>query len=164
MVVIQSINWRIHPNKNAFLGFSGENNTEDFYIVPSEMEDYTYTVDCQNSGNKAFFGLEKTTYGDKQALHVLLTAGQIGASGKVQMQLVGRNSVGVAIKKSNIFILPVGESIDSASGYADLPASAFEEYVAKAGESADSASASAEAAKISEDNAKVSEEAFRYRE
>lgn len=161
-MVLQSINWKIESDKSALMGFSGENNTEDLYVIPQVMEDYTYTMECRAFDMSAFIPLEKVEYSGRAALHALLTAEQIGPAGKVEMQLVGRrtDSNGILFKKkSNVFNVYVGDSINATQQFKDMPASAFEQYVTKAGESADKAKASEEASKTSEDNAKLSEKA-----
>lgn len=87
-MVINCINWNIHIDGRTLLGFSGENNTEDLFVLPSPMEDYTYIIDYKNGNQSAFIPLEKTEYHGNPALHILLTSGQIGASGRAEMQLV----------------------------------------------------------------------------
>lgn len=159
MTVIVMHLWKINIDKSTRLAFSGENNTEDLYIVLSALEDYTYTLDVQNGSDIGVIPLEKATWNNRDALHVLLTSGQIGAAGTVKLQVVGRNSEGELVKKSNIFSAIVGKSINAASRFADMPESAFEDYLTKTGENADSAKESAEAAAQSESNAKASEEA-----
>lgn len=149
MVNIKMDKWYVADSSTPHIGFSGENRTEDVYITPSEMQEYTYTAEILNGGQIIVVPLSKVVYGGVDALHALLTSGQIGAAGTAKMQIVARRSGGsdmVVVKKSNVFAVSIGESINAGDAYADMPASAFEQYVTAAGESADKAKEYAEVA------------------
>lgn len=156
-MILNMNNWRVQRPVSNFLAFSGENNTENLYIIPSLMEDYVYTIDVRNEGQTAFIPLTKAERGGKDVLHVLLTSGQIGPAGEAQMQIVGRREDGTVVKKSNVFAVVVGESINAEKAFENLPESAFEKYVTEIGDKADKARESATAAAKSEENAKASE-------
>lgn len=161
MVNIKMDKWYVADSATPHIGFSGENRTEDVYITPSEMQEYTYTAEILNGGQIIVVPLSKVVYGGVDALHALLTSGQIGAAGTAKMQIVARRSGGsdmVVVKKSNVFAVSIGESINAGDAYADMPASAFEQYVTAAGESADKAKEYAEASGRYAGEAKASAE------
>lgn len=137
MTVIYSSNWEILDARYR-IGFSGESNTEDLYIIPDKLEDYTYVLDCQNGPDKGVIPLEKTkTPQGTDTLHARLASDQIGPAGTILMQLVGRNSEGETVKKSNVFHGIVRNSINS--GISGTPQNVFDKYAAQTGENADKA-------------------------
>lgn len=132
MTVITMTNWEAYGGDEQ-IGFSGENYTEDLYIVPNTMEDYTYTLEIKKGSAKGIISLEKTTYDGSDALHVLLTSAQLGTAGLMSMQVVGSRTDGdtTYIKKSNVFQMRVGTSINADSEITDADLSVLYNYVTK---------------------------------
>lgn len=97
-------NWFIDRNKRQAIGYSGENAVVEFKLEATPEEGFTYYLDVQSKKMKNVILLD-------EELSVTLTTEMLGEAGIKKMQIVAYNET--QIKKSNIFEVEVGESINA---------------------------------------------------
>ena len=104
ILISMDSNWFIDRNKRQAIGYSGENAVVEFKLEATPEEGFTYYLDVQSKKIKNIILLD-------DELSVTLTTEMLGEAGIKKMQIVAYNET--QVKKSNIFEVEVGESINA---------------------------------------------------
>ena len=104
IVISMDDNWFIDRTKRQIIGYSGENAVVEFKLDATPEEGFTYYLDVQSKKMKNVILLD-------EELSVTLTTEMLGEAGIKKMQIVAYNES--QVKKSNIFEVEVGESINA---------------------------------------------------
>lgn len=104
IVISMDSNWYIDRSVRQKIGYSGENAVVEFKLEATPEEGFTYYLDVQSKKIKNIILLD-------DELSVTLTTEMLGEAGIKKMQIVAYNET--QVKKSNIFEVEVGESINA---------------------------------------------------
>lgn len=104
IVISMSDDWSIDTSIRNKIGYSGENAVVEFKLEATPEEGFTYYLDVQSKKIKNTILLD-------EELSVTLTAEMLGEAGIKKMQIVAYSDD--QTKKSNIFEVEVGESINA---------------------------------------------------
>lgn len=104
ITITMASNWYIDRTVRQKIGYSGENAVVEFKLEATPEEGFTYYLDVQSKKIKNIILLD-------DELSVTLTTEMLGEAGIKKMQIVAYNET--QVKKSNIFEVEVGESINA---------------------------------------------------
>lgn len=115
-IMLTMSNWQVEVSNKVpvYIGFEGENNVSQLYIVTEIENDMTYTLETKYSnGREIIRNIIPLTIGAPSNLSVNLTSEMIGTFGIHDFQIVGLATDG-SKKKSNVFKANVKKSVNGA--------------------------------------------------
>lgn len=132
ITITMDSNWYIDRSTRQKIGYSGENAVVEFKLDATPEDGFTYYLDVQSKKVKNAILLD-------DELTVTLTSEMLGEAGIKKMQI--RAYSDEQVKKSNIFEVEVGESINAVEEVENHALSAFNQLATLIGTKQDTLTA-----------------------